>query len=159
MKYLLGTTGVLVLVAAVTGFVCYRLSCDPVLHAVVRQGDTMEWLRADFNLNDRQFAAVKKLHEAYAPSCAEHCRLIQAATLERNAFKSADGSDPAAKVAAERKLRELRTTCETAITAHVLKVAALMSPEDGRRYLALVLPKISNFDHLAAPDLQLNHTH
>ena len=58
MKYLLGTIGVLVLVAAVTGFICYRLSCDPVLHAVVKQGDTMEWLRADFHLDDAQFAAI-----------------------------------------------------------------------------------------------------
>jgi hypothetical protein len=35
-----------------------------------------------------------------------------------------------------------------------------MAPEQGRRYLALVLPKIADFDHRAAPDLGLNaHRH
>jgi hypothetical protein len=33
-----------------------------------------------------------------------------------------------------------------------------MSPQDGQRYLALVLPKIADFDHQAAPDLHLNPT-
>ena len=70
-------------------------------------------------------------------------------------IKATRGSDPAATAAAERKLQELRTTCEAAIGAHVRKVAALMSPEDGQRYLALVLPKIADFDHQMAPDLGL----
>ena len=99
---------------------------------------------------------MKRLHDAYTPSCAEHCRLIKEA---RNALKAAAGADPAVESAAERALQELRLTCETAITAHVRKVAALMSPKEGKRYLALVLPKIANFDHSAAPDLQLNHPH
>ncbi len=155
MKYLLGTLAVLVFVAAATGFICYRLSCDSALHAAAAKGDAMEWLRTDFHLDDRQFAEIKKLHAAYAPSCAEHCRLIQEATKARDAVRSTGESDP---VAAERKLQELRTTCETAISAHVRKVAALMSPVDGRRYLALVLPKIANFDHQMAPDLILKGT-
>jgi DNA-directed RNA polymerase specialized sigma24 family protein len=29
-----------------------------------------------------------------------------------------------------------------------------MSPQDGQRYLALLLPKIADFDHQAAPDLR-----
>jgi hypothetical protein len=156
MKYLLGTLAVLLLAAATTGLVCYRLSCEPALHAAVAKGDAMAWLRADFHLDDRQFAAIRKLHEAYAPSCAEHCRLIQEATKACDALQ---GADPAAVAAAERKLQGLRFACETALSAHVRQVAALMSPEDGGRYLALVLPKIAHFDHTAAPDVQLNHSH
>jgi hypothetical protein len=50
--------------------------------------------------------------------------------------------------------------CESAIATHVRECAAHMSPEAGRRYLALVLPKIKDFDHQAPPDLQLNkHGH
>jgi hypothetical protein len=156
MKYLLGTIAVLAFVAAATGFVCYRLGADPGLQAAAAKGDAMAWLRTDFHLNDTQFAAIKKLHEAYAPSCAEHCRMIQEATQARDALRAAD---PAAVAAAERKLQELRTTCETAITRHVRQVAAEMSPAEGARYLALVLPKIADFDHLVTPDLRLNHTH
>lgn len=156
MKYLLRTIAVLVLVAAATGFVCYRLSADPMLHDAAAKGDAMTWLRTDFHLNDAQFAAIRKLHEAYAPSCAEHCRMIQEAAKARDALRTAD---PVTVAAAERKLQELRTTCETAIARHVRQVAAEMSPADGARYLALVLPRIADFDHLVAPDLRLNHTH
>jgi hypothetical protein len=155
MKHLLGTCALLAVAALATGFLCFRLGADPVLQAAVRQGDPMEWLRTDFHLDDAQFAAVKKLHEAYAPSCEEHCRLIQEAARARAALRAAD---PAAIAAAEGKLQELRNLCETAITRHVRQVAAEMSPAEGARYLALVLPKISDFDHRAAPDLHLNHT-
>ncbi len=156
MKNLLATIAVLVLVAAATGLVCYRLNSNPALHAAVAKGDAMEWLRTDFHLDDQQFAEMKRLHDAYAPTCEEHCRMIREATKARDALKAGDS---AAVVAAERKLQELRSTCETAITIHVRQVAALMSPDDGRRYLAMVLPKIANFDHTAAPDLQLNRPH
>ncbi len=157
MKHLLGTIAVLVLAAAAMGWVCYHLSADPAMHAAAEKGDAMQWLRDDFHLDDRQFAAIRELHAAYAGTCAEHCRMIQEATTARQALEAARTSDPAALAAAGRRVQELRTICESAIAAHVRKVAALMSPADGRRYLALVLPKIADFDHTAAPDLRLNH--
>jgi hypothetical protein len=83
--------------------------------------------------------------------------MIQEATRARKALELAHG-DKAALEAATSKIQGLRTICEGSIAAHVRKVAALMSPEDGRRYLALVLPKIANFDHTAAPDLRLSHS-
>jgi hypothetical protein len=72
---------------------------------------------------------------------------------------AAKTSSPAARVAAELAVKELRSVCEHALTGHVQKVATLMAAEDGRRYLALMLPKIAAFDHATAPDLQMNHTH
>ena len=83
--------------------------------------------------------------------------MIQEATRARDALAAARG-DAAALSAANRELAELRQNCETAIARHVRQVAALMAADDGRRYLALVLPKIAAFDHRAAPDLRLNHT-
>ena len=159
MKYLLGTIGVILLVAALTGFVCYRLSSEPSLHAAAAKGNAMQWLRDDFHLTDSQFAEIQRLHDSYAGTCMEHCRMIQQATKARDALRLAGTSDSAAISAAERQVQETRAVCESAITAHVQKVATLMSPEDGRRYLALVMPKIANFDHLAAPDLLLNRPH
>ena len=156
MKYLTRTLAVLVLLAAVTGFICYRMSCDPTLHAAATKRDALEWLRTDFHLTDAQFTAIRELHNSYAGSCEEHCRMIQEATKARNALKAAQGADPAAVIAAEQKIQELRAHCETAITRHVRQVAALMSPAEGQRYLALVLPKIADFDHRTAPDLHLN---
>jgi hypothetical protein len=158
MKYLLGTLAALVLAAVVAGAVCYRLGGDPSLHAAAVKGDALGWLRADFHLTDAQFVAIRQLHESYAGTCEEHCRLILEATKARDAITAAQGTDAAAAVAAERKLQDLRLTCETAIARHVRQVAGLMSSADGGRYLALVLPKIAHFDHTGAPDLQLGHS-
>jgi hypothetical protein len=158
MKYLWATLAVVVLLAAAAGFTGYRLSCEPMLHTAAAKGDAMEWLRADFHLTDAQFAAIREVHNSYAGFCAEHCRMIQEATKARNALQAAGRADPAAMLVAEQKIQELRAHCETAITRHVRQVAALMSPEDGQRYLALVLPKIADFDHQAVPDLHLNHS-
>jgi hypothetical protein len=157
MKYLLGTVAAIALLAVSTGFVGYRLSCDDALHAAVAKGDTMEWLRTDFHLTETQLAEVRKLHESYAGTCEEHCRLIQEATRARSALEAAHG-DRVALDAANAKVQTLRAICEGSLTVHVRKVAALMSPEDGRRYLALVLPRIASFDHGAAPDLRLGHS-
>lgn len=156
MKYLLVTVGILLAAAAATGVVCYRMSCEPAVHAAAAKGDAMAWLRSDFHLTDEQFAAIRKLHESYAGTCDEHCRAIRGAAKARDALKAASANDPAAIAAAERRWQELRTECEAAITQHVCQVAALMPPEEGKRYLALVLPKIADFDHAAAPDLHLN---
>ena len=91
MKYLGRTFAVLALMAVATGFLCFHLNSAPALQAAVRSGDAMAWLRTDFQLDDRQFAEIKKLHEAYAPSCQEHCRLIQEAARARDALQAKGG--------------------------------------------------------------------
>jgi hypothetical protein len=159
VKFLGRTLTVLVLAAAVAGYIGYWTSGAPALHAAMKSGDAMAWLRTDFQLDDQQYAEIKRLHEAYAPSCEEHCRLIREAARARDAVAAKRGSDPAAVAAAERTLQELRSTCETAIAAHVRKVAAVMTPEQGARYLALVLPKIADFDHQMAPNVALKSAH
>lgn len=155
------TVATLGFLALVAGLLCYHLSSAPELHAAMEKGDALAWLKTDFRLDERQFAEIRRLHEAYAPSCEEHCRLIQEATEARNALQARQEADPAVVAAAERTLQELRLKCETAIAAHVRQVAAVMAPEQGERYLALVLPKIADFDHQMAPDLALKrgHTH
>ncbi len=153
MKFFLRTVVLLGLAAAVVGFFCYRMGSDKALHAAATKRDTMEWLRTDFHLSEAQFAAVKKLHAEYAPSCEEHCRHIQSA---RKALAAAGATDATALASAGQKLQELRSSCELAMTRHVRQVAAVMSPEDGRRYLEMVFPKIANFDHTVAPDLHFD---
>ena len=160
MKHLISTLVLVIAVAAVTGFVAFRTTGDgEVVRALAKQ-DAMEWLRADFKLTDAQFAVIKKLHDAYSVVCEEHCREIMRAVRARNELKSAPQTDVAAIAAADRQVEELRLVCESAIATHVRECATHMSPEAGQRYLALVLPKIKDFDHQAAPDLQLNkHGH
>jgi uncharacterized membrane protein len=160
MRHLLVTIAVLVALACIAGFVSFRLGQDPLVHEALARRDALEWLRADFKLDDAQFASIRRLHESYSVVCEEHCRAIQDAARARNALKASPAANPAKLAAAEQRVQDLRLVCESAIAAHVREVAAQMSPEQGTRYLALVLPKVADFDHQAAPDLGLNaHRH
>src|SRR6185369_3266733 len=104
-----------------------------------REGDAMAWLRTEFHLNDTQFAAIKKLHDDYGSVCAEHCTAIMEARKR---------SAPPAEIAA------LEKTCVDAMTTHFRRVAALMPPGEGERYLATVLPRVSGYEHAAPPNLR-----
>jgi len=157
MKHLVATLILLSALAGAVGFVAFRATGDrPVAEALAKQ-DAMAWLRADFKLTDDQFAAIKTLHDSYSVVCEAHCRDIMLAVRTRNELKASGQNDSSGLAAADRRVEELRTVCETAIAAHVRACASHMSAEAGDRYLALVLPKIKDFDHQAAPDLQLNH--
>lgn len=157
MKYLLSTIALLAVIALAVGFLSYRASGDSAVQQALAQQDAMEWLRTDFQLTDSQFAAIKRLHDAYSTVCEEHCREIQEAMHARSMLKETANPEPAAIAAADRRVEQLRLVCESAIATHVRQCAAEMSPQAGQRYLALVLPKIKDFDHQAAPDLQLSH--
>jgi len=158
MKYAIGTAALIVALAAATCAVAFYFSSDPAVKAAVAKGDAMEWLRTDFQLTDAQFEKIEALHASYSSVCEEHCRAIMQATAARNELRS-QAADAASLAAADERVQQLRQVCETAIASHVRQCAALMSPEAGQRYLALVLPKIANFDHHAPPDLQLNEGH
>lgn len=160
MKHLVGTIVLLAVAAGATGFVAFRATGDHEVARALAKQDAMEWLRADFKLTDVQFAAIKKLHDAYSVVCEEHCREIMRAVRARNELKAAPQANAPALATADRRVEELRLVCESAIATHVRECASHMSPEAGKRYLALILPKIKDFDHQAPPDLQLNkHRH
>ena len=160
MKHLVTTIVVLASVAVVAGVVAFRTTGNENIERALAKQDAMEWHRADFRLTDEQFATIKQLHDSYSVMCEAHCRDIMRATRARNELKSRPNADPAALTAAEQRVQELRQVCESAIATHVRQCASAMSPEAGQRYLALILPKIKDFDHQAPPDVQLNkHGH
>lgn len=160
MKHVLATAGLLVAIATAAGLVSFRLGGEPAVREALEKRDALAWLRTDFRLNDAQFTTIRQLHESYSVVCEEHCRAIQEAASTRSALKSSAQPDARALADADRRVEELRRICETAIAAHVRQVAAVMAPAEGERYLALVLPKIADFDHRAAPNLQLEaHRH
>lgn len=160
MRNRLISLGLVVAVAAGAGVVAYRNSGDTAVERALAEKDAMAWLRADFGLTEEQFAAVQKLHDDYSVVCAEHCLEIQKAMSAVERVRAQTPEVASEVAAAERRLEELRLVCESAIATHVRRCAAMMSPKAGERYLALVLPKIKDFDHLAPPDLGLNrHRH
>ena len=157
-RHLLLTLALLCVLAAAAGMVAYRMSGDRKVETALNEGDALAWLRAEFKLNDEQFERIKSLHESYSGECELHCRAIQEAMRARNAI--ADAADVDQLAEAEARLETLRETCETAIAAHVRRCAAEMSPAAAERYLAMMLPRIADFDHRAPPDMTLSpHRH
>jgi len=141
MKNLLLTLGILAAACALSYGGFYLMSREPAeVQQAMRAGDALAWLRTEFHLDIPQYAAIKKLHEDYAEVCAGHCAAIMAAQKR--------GAPPADIAALEK-------TCVTAMTEHFKRVAALMPPGQGERYLAIVLPRIADFDHRGAPNVQV----
>jgi hypothetical protein len=139
MKNFLITLGIALAACAAAFSVFYVLNDEPGLRRAAREGDAMTWLRMEFRLNDEQFAAIKKLHEDYGTICAGHCSAIL---------------DARKRSAPPAELALLEKTCVDAMTAHFRRVATLMPPAEGERYLATVLPRVAAYDHSAAPNLQ-----
>lgn len=159
MKNLVTTVSLLIVLAVIAGVAAFQIAHRDDVAVALEKQDALEWLRADFDLTDPQFAAIKQLHESYAVVCEQHCQAIQEAVGTRNRLKSAAPADAAAVEAAQKRVVDLTQACETAIASHVRACAEQMSPAAAQRYLALVLPKIKEYDHQAAPDLRLDHQH
>lgn len=141
MKNLVITLAVLLAAAGAAFGTFYAMNDAPAIRRAADEGDAMAWLRAEFHLSDAQFAAIKRLHDDYALVCTRHCRAI---------IRARQRQAPAAEIAG------LERTCVEAMTTHFRQVAALMPPDEGKRYLAIVLPRVADFDHHGAPDLQVH---
>src|SRR5689334_18771919 len=118
MKHFFATVALLVAVAGAAGGVAFRGGGEPGIRDALGRRDALTWLRTDLHWSDAQFAAIRTLHESYSTVCEEHCRAIQEAASARDALKTAPKTDAQALQAAERRVQELRTVCETAIAAH-----------------------------------------
>lgn len=143
MKNLLLTIGVVLAACGLSFGVCYTVNRAPdEVRAALRDRDAMAWLRAEFRLSDAQFTAIRQLHEDYREQCAEHCAAIMAAEQK---------GAPAVEIAA------LEKTCTDAMGGHFRRVADLMPAGQGARYLAVVLPRVADYDHRGAPNVQVKH--
>ena len=104
--------------------------------------DEMAWMQTEFHLTPAQTAAIEQLHADYEPICMDHCSLIAHARKDL-----ASAATPEAKAAAQAELTRLEAVCHDATLAHVQRVAAAMSPQEGARFLKLVGPKVSGQSH------------
>lgn len=143
MKNFLLTLGVVLAACALSFGVFYAVNREPAeVRAALRDSDAMAWMRAEFHLNEAQFAAIRQLHEDYREKCAEHCSAIMAAEQ---------------KGAAKEEVARLEKICVDSMGVHFRRVAALMPPGQGERYLAIVLPRVADYDHRGAPNVQVRH--
>jgi len=82
------------------------------------------------------------------------------AWLKGDFFKTVQQRGAAIIAARERRapageVAELERTCVDAMKVHFRRVAALMPPAQGERYLALVLPRVEGHPHHGAPNLRV----
>jgi len=115
--------------------------------------DPWAWMRREFHLTDAQFARVRALHQAYQPVCADHCRRILAARVRLEELGRAGTPDPAAQAGARAAWDALCAECNRATLAHLREMAAAMNPDDGRRYLALTVPRVEGNEHRGPRDV------
>ncbi len=132
----------LLLVAVLAGgaaFWCTRQFATP---ASLPPGTELAWLTQEFDLSPAQADRIAALHEAYEPVCAAHCLAIEEANT---ALTQADSV--AARAAAMAHLQTLQVACHDATRAHLQAVAAEMAPAQGKRYLALIGPRVEAHAH------------
>ncbi len=134
------------LVAGAAGFGLTRL-ITPTPTPVV--GEELAWLTREFELTADQAARIQSLHAAYRPVCAQHC-----AAIERTRTTLAHAASSEDRTAAEAQLERLVATCHDSTEAHLEAVAAVMSPDQGRRYLEMIRPRLSAHQHAQPFGLQ-----
>lgn len=130
---------VMAVAAAAYGLTCYF---NPV-----KSEDQWTWLRREFHLSDAQFARIKTLQAAYQPVCAGHCSRIMALQQRLADLERTGGRDSPAYGAAQEEWNAVRQECNRATLQHLREVAAVMDADAGRRYLALTVPRIAQYDH------------
>jgi hypothetical protein len=105
------------------------------------------WMRREFHLNPAQLARIQDLQAAYKPTCVAGCARIMAARKDVDRLERDGLRDSPAYFAAIRQWQENRRSCNEACFRHLLAVAAVMSPAEGRRYLAMMTPRIQTPEH------------
>ena len=100
----------------------------------------LRWLKDEYHLGDAAFERVSILHRDYFQQCDKMCRQIDAAgrpLLWRSRHR---GSKTGQLDAQFNKEQAICADCEKAATDHLNQVAALMPPEQGKRFLDDILP-------------------
>ena len=142
MKRLFSFLGALLLVAAGA----YGLAREISSHRPV---DQWTWLQREFHLNQAQLDRIKALHAAYQPICMGHCSRVLALKNQLGALAETKGKNSPQYLQAQTAWENLRRECNEATFQHLQAVAAVMSPDDGSRYLAMMVPRIDRPDRTA----------
>lgn len=111
-----------------------------------RPVDEWTWLRREFHLDHAQLDRIKALHAAYQPVCMGHCSRIIALRNQLAALAGTDGRESPEYLKTLAAWQSLRHECNEATVNYLQTVAAVMNPDDGRRYLAMMVPRVARPD-------------
>lgn len=117
----------------------------------------LQWLQKEYALTDTQFERIKQEHDTYHPRCMEMCEEIRLANAR---VAELLGRSTAMTPEVETALKEAEATyarCRATMLAHVYRVAALMPPEAGRRYIQDVAPRLLTGAH-SVDEVMMSHS-
>ncbi len=139
--------GALALIVAVLGSAfayCLYFYCatQPVQAMLTKPAGAMEWLRGEFELNDAQFGKIKALHEAYMPKCAFMCQRIAEANSKVDVLVDQNQSVTPEIESALKNASLVEEESRQQMLAHIYAVSAEMNAQSGRRYLAMMKPRL-----------------
>lgn len=104
-------------------------------------GDTMQWLKQEFSLDDATFGRVIALHDRYKPRCEDLCqRLVQ--NRQRTDRALSGGTFTPDLDAALREAADLRFESQRLYLQHVRAVASCMPEDQARRYTSMMTARV-----------------
>jgi hypothetical protein len=111
--------------------------------ADLRDTDPQQWFRREYSLSDAQYAAVQRLEETYRPVCDRHCSDYRTAhtRLQDLITRSPTWTPEIGDAMADTYRIEME--CRRDMLRHAYDVSAAMAPNEGRRYMAMILSRIS----------------
>lgn len=124
--------------SAVTFVVCYRIGTRPLRKLVTQPHGELAWLAREFQLSVDQAQRIDRLEADYEPRCMEMCRKITENNAKLDQLITANDERTAEMETLLRESAEIQVECRREMLAHIYAVASMMSPEQSRRYLALM---------------------
>lgn len=157
MSYRWITAGVIALVAMAAGCLAYVCFHRPLPDSAAQAHDSLAWVREEFKLSPEKMAQVEAMHESYELICADHCIAVADSRKELKRLRDHNARE-AEIAAAVAKVATVDAQCVASTQKHIHEIAAVIGGEDGRRYLAIVMPRVASFDHSAPPTLDMQKT-
>jgi len=127
-----------------------RRACDCELDRAAAEGDTCCWFSHEFGADEATCARIASAHETFREECDRRCAEVRVA--QAAADRPPTGASETQRAALREAYSVAAAACFAAREAHARKVAGLLPPGQGERYLAYVLPRLRGHDHSHAPD-------
>ncbi len=98
----------------------------------------LAWLKAEFHLNDAEFARISQLHEGYLAGCAERCHRIDGKNAHLKLLLASTNTITPEIQSTLAETALLRAECQKEMLRHFYEVSRSMPADQGKRYLAWV---------------------
>lgn len=124
-------------------------------HGPNDQHAELDWLKSELHVSDLQMDKVRALHIAYHPICESLTQRLEASHRKLDALSSTATSLGAEMDAALQEHSAIHLECQRAMLKHFYETAAILSPDQARRYLKKMIPFVFVHEALHSP----SHSH